>query len=136
MARSGPGGTSFPCTIAIRTHLPRSMIQRQPSRKRILGPTPAISWSWSTSDSGENGLFAAGEFTALTTLGQMAFVTPEEIARNVVREIEGGNTGTDVVAAIDSSVMGPSYRAAFLRSAALNRLHQLEQEHNVDFSGL
>ncbi len=83
-------------------------------------------------DSGENGLFAAGEFTALTTLGQMAFVTPEEIAHNVVREIEGGNTGKDVVAAIDSSVMGPSYRAAFLRSAALNRLHQLEQEHKVD----
>jgi hypothetical protein len=83
-------------------------------------------------DSGENGLFAAGEFTALTTLGQMAFVTPEEIAHNVVREIEGGNTGKDVVAAIDSSVMGPSYRAAFLRSAALNRLHQLEREHEVD----
>ncbi len=83
-------------------------------------------------DSGENGLFAAGEFTALTTLGQMAFVTPEEIAHNVVREIEGGNTGKDVVAAIDASVMGPSYRAAFLRSAALNRLHQLEQEHGVD----
>jgi NAD(P)-dependent dehydrogenase (short-subunit alcohol dehydrogenase family) len=83
-------------------------------------------------DSGENGLFAAGEFTALTTLGQMAFVTPEEIAHNVVREIEGGNTGKDVVAAIDSSVMGPSYRAAFLRSAALNRLHQLEKDHSVD----
>jgi hypothetical protein len=83
-------------------------------------------------DSGENGLFAAGEFTALTTLGQMAFVTPEEIAHNVVAEIEGGNTGADVVAAIDASVMGPSYRAAFLRSAALNRLHQLEKDHDVD----
>jgi hypothetical protein len=73
-----------------------------------------------------------GEFTALTTLGQMAFVTPEEIAHNVVSEIEGGNTGKDVVAALDSSVMGPSYRAAFLRSAALNRLHQLEREHDVE----
>jgi hypothetical protein len=83
-------------------------------------------------DSGENGLFAVGEFTALTTLGQMAFVTPEEIAHNVVSEIEGGNTGKDVVAALDSSVMGPSYRAAFLRSAALNRLHQLEREHDVE----
>jgi NAD(P)-dependent dehydrogenase (short-subunit alcohol dehydrogenase family) len=83
-------------------------------------------------DSGENGLFAAGEFTALTTLGQMAIVTPEEIAHNVVTEIEGGNTGRDVVAALDASVMGPSYRAATLRQAALNRLHQLEDEHGVD----
>jgi NAD(P)-dependent dehydrogenase (short-subunit alcohol dehydrogenase family) len=83
-------------------------------------------------DSGENGLFAAGEFTALTTLGQMAIVTPEEIAHNVVTEIEGGNTGRDVVAALDASVMGPSYRAASLRQSALNRLHQLEAEHGVD----
>ncbi len=83
-------------------------------------------------DSGENGLFAAGEFTALTTLGQMAIVTPEEIAHNVVVEIEGGNTGSDVVAALDASVMGPSYRAATLRQAALRRLHQLEAEHGVD----
>lgn len=83
-------------------------------------------------DSGENGLFAAGEFTALTTLGQMAIVTPEEIAHNVVVEIEGGNTGRDVVAALDASVMGPSYRAATLRQAALRRLHQLEAEHGID----
>ena len=83
-------------------------------------------------DSGENGLFAAGEFTALTSLGQMEFVTPEEIANNVVAEIRGGSTGRDIVAGLDGSVMGPSYRAAFLRNAAVTRLHQLEQEHQVD----
>ncbi len=83
-------------------------------------------------DTGENGLFAVGEFTAITTLGQMEFVTPEEIARNVVREILGGNTGRDVIAALDGAVMGPSYRAGFLRQAALNRLRQLEREHQVD----
>lgn len=83
-------------------------------------------------DSGENGLFAAGEFTTLTNLGQMEFVTPEEIANNVVAEIQGGNTGRDIVAGLDGSVMGPSYRAAFLRNAAVTRLHQLEQEHQVD----
>ena len=80
-------------------------------------------------NTGENGLFATGEFTTITALGQMQFVTPEEIARVVVREILGGNTGKDVIAALDSSVMGPTYRAAYLRQAALNRLHQLEQEH-------
>ncbi len=32
----------------------------------------------------------------------MEFVTPEEIASNVVLEIKGSNTGVDVIAAIDS----------------------------------
>ena len=83
-------------------------------------------------DTGENGLFAAGEFRAITTLGQMEFVTPEEIAAIVVRELRGGNTGRDVIAGLDSSVLGPSFRAGFLRQAALTRLRQLEQEHGVD----
>jgi NAD(P)-dependent dehydrogenase (short-subunit alcohol dehydrogenase family) len=83
-------------------------------------------------DTGENGLFAVGEFTALTTLGQMEFVTPEEIATVVVAEIRGGNTGKEVIAALDASVMGPSYRAGFLRQSALNRLRQLEEQHGVD----
>lgn len=83
-------------------------------------------------DTGENGLFAAGEFAALTSLGQMEFVTPEEIASNVVDEIRGGNTGQDIVAALDGAVMGPSYRAGYMRQAAINRLQQLEREHDVD----
>jgi hypothetical protein len=83
-------------------------------------------------DTGENGLFAAEEFSAITTLGQMEFVTPEEIAAAVVAEIRGGNTGQDVIAGIDASVMGPSYRAGFLRQAALNRLDQLQSEHGVE----
>jgi hypothetical protein len=80
-------------------------------------------------DTGENGMFAAAEFAALTSLGQMSFVTPEEIAHNVVVEIEGGNTGRDVIAAMDGAVMGPSYRAGVLRQSALTRLRQLEAEH-------
>lgn len=83
-------------------------------------------------DTGENGLFAAGEFAALTTLGQMSFVTPEEIAQVVVAEIRGGNTGRDVIAALDGAVVGPSYRAGVMRHAALQRLRQLEAEHGVD----
>ncbi|MDX1601392.1 MAG: hypothetical protein R3191_07775 [Anaerolineales bacterium] len=83
-------------------------------------------------DTGENGLFAVGEFTALTALGQMEFITPEEIAQVVVTEIRGGSTGRDVVAALDGATMGPSYRAGFMREAALNRLHQLEQEHDTE----
>jgi NAD(P)-dependent dehydrogenase (short-subunit alcohol dehydrogenase family) len=78
---------------------------------------------------GENGQFSASEFTAITALGQMELVTPEEIARCVTGELLGGNTGRDVVAALDGALMGPSYRGAHLRQAALSRLRQLEAEH-------
>lgn len=80
-------------------------------------------------NTGENGLFAAGDFSAITSMGQMEFVTPEEIAVNVVAELRGGNTGHDVVAALDASVMGPTYRAGALREAAMQRLRQLGAKH-------
>ena len=80
-------------------------------------------------DTGENGVFSCAEFTAITALGQMQLVTPEDIARLVLRELEGGNTGKDIVAAIDSAIIEPSYRGGFLRQAALNRLGRLEAEH-------
>jgi NAD(P)-dependent dehydrogenase (short-subunit alcohol dehydrogenase family) len=83
-------------------------------------------------DTGENGLFSTAEFETLTTLGQMEFITPEEIAADVVREILGGNTGHDVIGALDGASSGPTYRAGFLREAALNRLHQLERQHKVE----
>ena len=80
-------------------------------------------------DTGENGMFAAAEFAAITTLGQMEYVTPEEIAANIVAEIRGGATGHDVIQALDGAVMGPSYRAGILRQAALARLRQLQAKH-------
>ena len=78
---------------------------------------------------GENGQFAAAEFTALTAIGQMELVTPEEVAQNVLQELLGGNTGRDVIGALDGAVTGPSYRGGYLRQAAINRLHELEVEH-------
>ena len=80
-------------------------------------------------DTGENGLFAAAEFSAITTLGQMQLITPEEVANTVVAELLGRNTGHDVVTALDSTVSGPTYRAGYLRQSALTRLRQLESEH-------
>ena len=80
-------------------------------------------------DTGENGKFTAAEFAAITTPGQMQLVTPEEVASAVIRELLGGNTGQDVVAALDSSVMGPTYRGGYLRQAALSCLRQLEEKH-------
>jgi NAD(P)-dependent dehydrogenase (short-subunit alcohol dehydrogenase family) len=82
-------------------------------------------------DSGENGLFSPAEFEALTALGLMEFVTPEEIADNVLREIGAYPTGRDVVAALDAATMGPTYRAGVLRSAVLARMDALEEERGV-----
>jgi hypothetical protein len=83
-------------------------------------------------DTGENGYFSLPEFTAITALGQMEGVTPEDIAFNVVRELKGVSTGCEVIAAIDGAVMGPSYRAGALRHRAIEFARQLEREHNTD----
>jgi hypothetical protein len=79
-------------------------------------------------DTGENGLFTKGEFEAITHLRQMEFISPEEIARQVMLEIRGSNTGYDVIAAIDSAVMNPTYRAGYLRHFALEEITRLERE--------
>ncbi len=80
-------------------------------------------------DTGENGIFSMEEFALLTTAAQMEFVTPEEIAGYLVFEIEGGNTGHDIISSLDNAVMGPTYRAGVLRSWALSRMRDLQDEH-------
>lgn len=79
-------------------------------------------------DTGENGFFARGEFETITYIDQMEFVTPEEIAEQVILEIKGSNTGFDVIAGIDSNVMQSSYRAGVLRHTALEKLQRLEED--------
>jgi hypothetical protein len=61
----------------------------------------------------------------------MEFITPEEIAADVVRELRGYPTGRDVVAALDAATSGPTYRAGVLREAALERMETLERLHGV-----
>lgn len=78
-------------------------------------------------DTGENGVFTRGEFAAITALGQMEYITPEEIARVVVREIRGANTGQDVISALDASVLNPSYKAGLVRGAALADLADADE---------
>ena len=82
-------------------------------------------------DTGENGLFTRGEFEAITALRQMEFMTPEDIALEAVLEIKGSNTGHDVIAAIDGSIMNPTYRAGYLRQRALEDVEKLEVETNT-----
>ncbi|HRP01334.1 MAG TPA: NAD-dependent epimerase/dehydratase family protein [Candidatus Kapabacteria bacterium] len=79
-------------------------------------------------DTGENGIFSRGEFQAISSLGQMEIVTPEEIAAYTVFEILGGNTGKDVIQGLDAFTMGPTYRGGMLRNVAMNKLDELENE--------
>ncbi|MGC8653385.1 MAG: short-chain dehydrogenase [Candidatus Kryptoniota bacterium] len=83
-------------------------------------------------DTGENGLFSRGEFEAITTPGQMEYVTPEEIAEDVVFEIKGGNTGHDIINALDNATLSPTYRAGYLFHSAAEKLRTLERKHNVN----
>lgn len=83
-------------------------------------------------DAGENGYFSAGEFSVLTAESQMEFVTPEEIADKVLIEIKGGNTGTDIIGALDSAVLAPSYRAGLIRKNAIERMNKLQAETGSD----
>jgi hypothetical protein len=83
-------------------------------------------------DTGENGIFSYGEFAAISSSGQMELVTPEEIAKNVIYEIRGGNTGHDIINALDNATMGPTYRAGLLRETALQKMQELMQKHQCD----
>jgi hypothetical protein len=82
-------------------------------------------------NTGENGLFSRDEFETVTALGQMEFITPEEVAEYVIMELQGRPTGKDIIAALDGATAGPTYRAGVLRAAAIGRMKELEHEHGV-----
>lgn len=83
-------------------------------------------------DTGENGIFSKGEFQAISSLGQMEIVTPEEIADYTVFEIGGGNTGKDVIQGLDAFTLGPTFRGGILQQNAVKKLKQLEIKHNSE----
>jgi hypothetical protein len=80
-------------------------------------------------DTGENGIFSRGEFEAISTPSQMEYVTPEEIAEDVVFEIKGGSSGHDIINALDNATLEPTYRAGFLFQSAIKTMEQLEKRH-------
>jgi hypothetical protein len=82
-------------------------------------------------DTGENGLFSRGEFETISSSGQMEYVTPEEIAEDAIYEIQGGNTGRDIINALDNATLGPTYRAGYLHERAIKKLDDLEKKHNI-----
>jgi len=83
-------------------------------------------------DTGENGSFSRGEFEAITALNQMEMVTPEEIAEYLVFEVVGGTTGHEVIAGLDATTLGPTYRGGMMRNVALNTAKRLEKENDCD----
>lgn len=83
-------------------------------------------------DTGENGTFSRGEFEAITAQGQMEFVTPEEISKTIIYEVKGGNTGHDIINALDNASMSPTYRAGIMQNFAVKKLAKLEEEHNTE----
>ncbi len=82
-------------------------------------------------DTGENGFFSRGEYEAITYMDSMEFVTPEEIAGNVLHEIAGSSTGKDIIAAIDGAIMDPSYRAGLIRQSAIDEMRDEERKVGV-----
>lgn len=100
-------------------------------REQLKGYKKSGSLNVPVVDTGENGVFTRGEFAAITALGQMEYITPEEIAKVIVLEIRGANTGQDVLSAMDASVLSPSYKAGLLRSAALTDLAHAEEESGI-----
>ncbi|RCK77552.1 MAG: hypothetical protein IGBAC_1861 [Ignavibacteriae bacterium] len=83
-------------------------------------------------DTGENGIFSKNEFEAISMPGQMEYVTPEEIAETVVYEILGGNTGHDIINALDHATLEPTFRAGVMLDAALKKMENLEKTFGVD----
>jgi hypothetical protein len=83
-------------------------------------------------DTGENGLFSRAEFEAISTPGQMEYVTPEEIAEDVIFEIKGGNTGHDIINALDNATLEPTYRAGYMAQNAIEKMRQLEKKFGVE----
>lgn len=82
-------------------------------------------------DTGENGIFSRGEFEAISAQKQMEFVTPEEIAGDCVFEIKGGNTGHDIINALDNASTHPTYRAGYMQHFAVDKMAKLEVENNI-----
>lgn len=76
-------------------------------------------------DTGENGVFSLDEFKAITAMGLMEFITPEEIAHTVLDCITGASNSKDIISALDASVLGPSYRAGFIRQMAVRHLEEI-----------
>lgn len=118
--------------------------ERQPlyhAKKSTLGKTIHLSSDVGYAQRGElamvgisagvSGFFTLGEFETITTLNQMEYITPEEVAEIVRLEIQGVATGHDIISAVDAAVINPTYRAGMLRGAILAEMQRLVEQHQA-----
>lgn len=119
----------YDCSEEQAVELKKYLLLNDPAHARLLeGETLQSVFI----DTGENGIFSRGEFEAISLSGQMELITPEEIAKNVVFEIKGGNTGHDIINALDNATMGPTYRAGVMRQRALQKMSELAKKNQCD----
>ena len=80
-------------------------------------------------DTGENGVFTSAEFEAITSLEQMEMVTPEDVARVAIEEINGESTGFDIIGSLSAVCLDSTYRAGLMRNHAVEQLTELERRY-------
>jgi len=78
--------------------------------------------------SGENGYYALGDMSTITTLGQMGCITKEEVGFAVAETLEG-STRYDMCTAMDSACLGPSFFASFERNHILSEMQKFDKQH-------
>lgn len=81
-------------------------------------------------DGGESGPYSMEEFSLLTSLGQMGFITADEVADKIVLKIKGDPTGHDVVSSLNRALIKPSYKAGVIREELLAKARSLMAEKN------
>ena len=126
--RQGRPIVLYDCPVSRPVKLRKKLILQQPDVSASTGQQLKSVFI----DTGENGFFSRGEFEAISTPGQMEFVTPEEIAENAIFEIKAGNTGHDIINALDNATLSPTYRAGFMFTGAVSTMKKLEMKHGVD----
>jgi nucleoside-diphosphate-sugar epimerase len=82
-------------------------------------------------DGGESGPYSCEEFSLITSLGQMEFITAEEVAEKIILKIKGDPTGHDVVSSLNRALIKPSYKAGVIREHLLKKARQLMAEEDI-----
>jgi hypothetical protein len=82
-------------------------------------------------DGGESGRYSMEEFSLLTSLGQMGFITADEVAEKIVLKIKGDPTGHDVVSSLNRALIKPSYKAGVIRENLLKKARNLVAERDI-----
>ena len=87
-------------------------------------------------DTGENDIYTRDMFEALSSPSLMGLITPVEVAEIAIKELEGIETGRNVIKALDSSCLGPTFRGLAQREIALEAMKAIEVDEVASISTL